>query len=300
MSTMLQLQVHALHCEARDVRVVELRDPRGAPLPAFTAGAHLELQLPNGLVRHYSLCNDPAERRRYCIGVGLACNSRGGSRYLHQHLHLGTRVQSSAPRNHFELAPDAGETVFIAGGIGITPIMAMIHHSRAQGRRWRLFYCARSRQRCAFYEDLRALAPEHCTFHFDDEAGGCFDPAAALAGVPMHAHVHTCGPAPLMDAVAAAARGRAPEPCTSNGSAPRLRRRRTTRRSPWCCASRAGAWRCRRIAASSTCSKPTTCACRIRAARACAPPAARRCSPARWTTATACSAPPNAPLTARC
>lgn len=211
MSTMLQLQVHALHCEARDVRVVELRDPRGAPLPAFTAGAHLELQLPNGLVRHYSLCNDPAERHRYCIGVGLACNSRGGSRYLHQQLHLGTRLQSSAPRNHFELAPDAGETVFIAGGIGITPIMAMIHHSRAQGRRWRLFYCARSRQRCAFYEDLRALAPEHCTFHFDDEAGGCFDPAAALAGVPMHAHVHTCGPAPLMDAVAAAARGRAPE-----------------------------------------------------------------------------------------
>lgn len=208
----LTLKVSAIHCEARDVLVLELRDPDGGALPPFTPGAHLEIQLPGGLIRHYSLCNDPAERDRYCLGVGLARDSRGGSRYIHQQVRLGTQLTVSAPRNNFPLELAAEDYVFIAGGIGITPIMAMIRSCVATNRRWQLFYCTRNRQRTAFYEDLRALAPDRCHFHFDDEQEGrLFDVAAALGKVPGTAHLYTCGPEPLMKAVEAAAADRPPD-----------------------------------------------------------------------------------------
>ena len=205
----LALKVTDVRCEARDVMVLELRSPEGGALPAFTAGAHLEVYLSNGLIRHYSLCNDPAERERYCIGVGLARDSRGGSSFVHQTLRVGAKLDVSTPRNNFPLELAAEECVFIAGGIGITPVMAMIRACEAVHKPWRLFYCARNRQRTAFYEDLRALAPERVHFHFDDEQDGrLFDAVASLEGVPDTAHLYTCGPAPLMRAVEAAAASR--------------------------------------------------------------------------------------------
>lgn len=205
----LTLDVADVRCEAKDVLIIELRDRSGANLPPFTAGAHLEVHLANGLIRHYSLCNDPRETQRYCIGVGLARDSRGGSRYLHRSLRVGMTLKVSAPRNNFPMELRAPEFAFIAGGIGITPIMAMIRTCVAIGRPWRLFYCARNRQRTAFYEELRELAGERCHFHFDDEQGGrLFDAAAALSTVADTAHVYTCGPAPLMNAVQAAAANR--------------------------------------------------------------------------------------------
>lgn len=208
----MKLRVAALHCEARDVLFMELRDPTGAELPAFTPDAHLEVNLGNGLLRHYSLCNDPAERNRYCLGVGLSRDSRGGSKLIHETIRVGSQLSVSLPRNNFPLDAAPDEAVFIAGGIGITPIMAMIHACIAAQRNWRLFYCTRNRQRTAFYEDLRALAPGCCHFHFDDEqAGILFDAAATLSGVTASAHVYCCGPAPLMHAVQAATAGRAPE-----------------------------------------------------------------------------------------
>jgi tetrachlorobenzoquinone reductase len=208
----MSLRVSAARCEARDVLVLELRDAQGRELPAFSAGAHLEVHLANGLVRHYSLCNDPAERDRYCLGVGLARDSRGGSRFLHEQVRVGATLSVSSPRNNFPLALAASESVFVAGGIGITPIMAMIRACEAANRPWRLFYCARNRQRCAFYEDLLAIAPQRCHFHFDDEQGGrLFDAAGALHGISHDAHLYTCGPAPLMKAVEAAASDRAPD-----------------------------------------------------------------------------------------
>ncbi|GAC1619969.1 MAG: PDR/VanB family oxidoreductase [Nevskia sp.] len=205
----LSLRVSDVRAEARDVLVFELRDPAGAALPAFTAGAHLEVRLGPNLIRHYSLCGDPADRSRYCLGVGLAHDSRGGSKHMHQHVRVGATLSVSAPRNNFPLAPDAAESVFIAGGIGITPIMAMIRTAIAADQPWRLFYCARNRSRAAFYEELKALAPERCDFHFDDEHGGArFDAPARLAGIAREAHLYTCGPAPLMKAVEEAAADR--------------------------------------------------------------------------------------------
>lgn len=210
--TLLTLRVSAIRCEARDVLLLELRDPAGAALPPFTAGSHVEVHLGERLSRCYSLCNDPAETDRYCLGVGLARDSRGGSRQVHETLRVGQLIRLSSPRNHFPLAPVPGPRVFIAGGIGITPIMAMIRSSLREARSWTLHYCARNRVRSAFYEDLQALGAGQVHFHFDDERQGrLFDAHAALRQTAADAHIYTCGPEPLMKAVAAAGAGRPSE-----------------------------------------------------------------------------------------
>lgn len=202
----LELVVAEVRCEARDVLALDLSAPGGVDLPPFTPGSHLEVYLPGGLIRHYSLCNDSRERHRYSIGVGLARDSRGGSRYIHQNLRTGTRLTVSAPRNNFPMEPNAPEYVFIAGGIGITPILSMIRQCIATHKRWKLYYCCRNRQRAGFYEELAALEPGSVHFHFDDEQEGrLFDASAALESLPDTAHIYTCGPGPLMTAVQTAA-----------------------------------------------------------------------------------------------
>lgn len=204
----LSLKVAAVRCEARDVMWLELRDPAGGKLPAFTAGSHLEVYLENKLIRHYSLCNDPRETDRYCIGVGLARDSRGGSKQIHETVRVGQTLAVSSPRNNFPLELAADEYVFIAGGIGITPIMSMIQTCESMNKKWRLLYCTRNRSRAAFYEELAALQPA-VRFHFDDEQGGrIFDVVDALKSVPDAAHIYTCGPEPLMRGVEAATAGR--------------------------------------------------------------------------------------------
>ena len=205
----MNLRVTAVRCEARDVMLIELRDPDRAALPVFSAGAHLEVYPGQGLIRHYSLCNDPRETDRYCVAVGLARDSRGGSRLIHETVRVGQTLKVSKPRNNFPLVESAGESLFIAGGIGITPIMSMVRTCIASGRQWRLRYCTRNRVRTAFYEELAALAPEAVSFHFDDEQQGrLFDAAGALRQASPGAHIYTCGPEPLMKAVAAAGASR--------------------------------------------------------------------------------------------
>lgn len=206
-SPRLSLRVTDLRCEARDVMALELRDAAGRELPSFTAGSHLEVYLPGPLVRHYSLCNDPAERDRYWIGVGLAPAGRGGSRFIHHNVRVGSTLEVSPPRNNFPLDPAAEETVLVAGGIGITPILSMVRTLERERKPWQLHYCARSRQRTAFYEELCAMAPERCRFHFDDENQGLvLDVESVLSSVSERTHVYCCGPGPLMDAVAKATR----------------------------------------------------------------------------------------------
>jgi tetrachlorobenzoquinone reductase len=205
----LSLIVTAFRAEALDVVSVELRDPHRKDLPAFTAGAHLEIMLPSrdgtdrGLIRHYSLCNDSAERDRYLVAVGRVVNSRGGSRAVHELVRVGTLLSVQRPRNNFPLTTDARRYRFIAGGIGITPILSMIHWCQSKGTDWSLLYCARNRLHTAFYEQLGEYG-DRVRFHFDDESAGFPDLELELAAAREREHVYCCGPRALMLAVEAA------------------------------------------------------------------------------------------------
>lgn len=204
------LRVTARSLAAEGVALIELRGTEsGEALPGFKPGAHIEVQLPGDLRRHYSLCSDPAERDRYRIAVALAEPSRGGSSYIHHGMRTGDIVVASEPRNNFPLVEDAERYQFIAGGIGITPILPMLRWCEANKRSWNLFYLLRSRARAAFLSEIEGFAG-HVQTHFDDEAGGIFDVDAALSGVPRDTHIYCCGPGPLMDAVEKAAAGLEP------------------------------------------------------------------------------------------
>jgi ferredoxin-NADP reductase len=200
-ATNLQAWVHTLRHEAEDVISVELRPVEGTTFPAFEAGAHIDLHLPNGMVRSYSLFNDSRENHRYVVGVLKDRASRGGSRCVHEQLRVGTRLQISAPRNHFPLHEDAAHSVLIAGGIGVTPILCMGRRLQAQGKSFEVIYFARSRKSAAFIPEIEALGvPVH--WHFDDEQGGPPDLKALLARRAPNADTHhyACGPAVMLDA----------------------------------------------------------------------------------------------------
>lgn len=200
----MELTVTRLTHEAQDVVGIELRAPSGNALPEFTPGAHVDLTLPGGLCRQYSLLNAPSERHRYVLGVGLAPKSRGGSTFIHQRLAVGDLVQVGEPRSLFDLAPAASEHLFIAGGIGITPILSMIAWCEANLRPWRLLYCVRSRARAAYAWDL-ALHGQRVRLHVDEEADGALpDLRAWIESSADGAHIYCCGPAGLMDGVALA------------------------------------------------------------------------------------------------
>lgn len=201
----LNLRVTQYAAEAKDIVLIELRAADGHNLPPFTAGAHLELLVSGNLPRHYSLLNPPHERDRYLIAVGLAPKSRGGSQFIHQHLRVGDTLASSLPRNHFPLNENLERYCLVAGGIGITPILSMVHWCVAHGKDWRLVYCARNQQRSAFYQTLRDLAPERVTMHFSDDTGQHLDTTRLFDTLRDNEHLYGCGPAPLLDALQAAA-----------------------------------------------------------------------------------------------
>ncbi len=197
------LRVAAAERIAEGIHRFDLVDPEGAELPPFTAGAHLKVKVPNGLVRRYSLCSDPAETARYSIAVKREETGQGGSVALCDGVHAGDLLPVTAPRNDFGLKGSPTGRIFIAGGIGITPIMAMIHHLQAEGRPpWKLYYLTRSAAHTAFLEELRA--PElrgKAVIHHD---GGDPDRAFDLWPVleqPKGRHLHCCGPRGLMQAV---------------------------------------------------------------------------------------------------
>ena len=200
MTTSLNAFVHTLRYEAEDVISIELRPVDGVEFPPFEAGSHIDLQLPNGLLRRYSLVNTSAERGRYVVAVLKDRASRGGSRWLHENLRIGTRLTISAPRNNFKLHEDAGHTVLVAGGIGITPILCMARRLHQLGRSFELLYFARSRAGGAFGAEVGSLgAPVH--WHFDSERGGPPDLKALLAARPAQpdTHYYACGPTVMLD-----------------------------------------------------------------------------------------------------
>jgi vanillate O-demethylase ferredoxin subunit len=201
------VRVHRMEWAAEGILSVEFRRPDGAPLPGFTAGSHIDLHLPNALVRNYSLLNDSAETRRYVVAVGLDAASRGGSAHVHNEMRVGQLLRISAPRNNFPLVEDAPLVALIAGGIGVTPLVCMARRLSSLGRPYEFHLAARSRTRAAFVEDIEALGrPVHA--HFDDEHGGApLDIAAIVAAAPAGAHFYCCGPAPMLAAFEAATAG---------------------------------------------------------------------------------------------
>ena len=203
---LLSVFVHTLRFEATNIISVELRHPDGADLPAFTAGAHIDLHVPGGMVRSYSLSNDPSETHRYVLGVLKDKASRGGSRAVHEQLRIGMALTISAPRNHFGLEESAAHSVLLAGGIGITPLLAMARRLKALGRSFEVLLLARSRRHAAFLSDMQALGGP-LRLHFDDEQGGPPDLKALLAQAMGPAgpsatqwHFYACGPAVMLDA----------------------------------------------------------------------------------------------------
>jgi tetrachlorobenzoquinone reductase len=200
---MIEVVVKRLTREAQGVLGVELTRADGGALPAFEAGAHVDVQLAPGLTRQYSLCNDPQETHRYCLGVGLAAPSRGGSRHVHESLREGDRLAVSPPRTLFSLAREGEVHRFIAGGIGITPVLSMIRACERTGARWSLDYAVRSRERAAYLGFLSTFG-SRVRLHVDEE-GGRPQATALLEGLDAGEHIYCCGPSPMMDAVAEAA-----------------------------------------------------------------------------------------------
>lgn len=201
MTVTLQALVHTLRYEAQDTLSVDLRPVDGGEFPAFAPGSHIDLHLPNGLVRSYSLSNDSTERHRYVVGVLRDRASRGGSRCVHESLRVGSTITIDAPRNHFALDESAAHTVLVAGGIGITPLLCMARRLHSLGRSFEMLYFARERKSAAFLAELQALGmPLH--LHFDAEAGGPPDLRALLARRAPDAgtHYYSCGPTPMLDA----------------------------------------------------------------------------------------------------
>lgn len=198
---LLKVQVHKRQLQGSGVVVIDLIPVGGARLPAFEAGAHVDIHVAPGLVRQYSLCGDPADSATYRLGVLKDPASRGGSTGVHDTLLEGALVEISAPRNLFPLAADASRSILIGGGIGITPMIAMAYALHRQGAEFELHYCGRSRSHSAFLDELAGAAFADRVFtHFDDEAPAQkLDMAAVLGNAQAGVHVYTCGPAGFMD-----------------------------------------------------------------------------------------------------
>lgn len=204
---LLKVVVRKREEQGEGVVVLDLGHPSGQPLPAFEAGAHIDIHLKSGLVRQYSLCGDPANAGAYRLGVLKDPASRGGSLAVHELLQEGREIEISLPRNHFPLAGDAKRSILIGGGIGITPMVAMAYALNALDSDFDLHYCGRSRSRSAFLDELgnAAFAPRLHT-HFDDEAGEQKLDLPKVLGTPQAGvHVYVCGPAGFMDWVIAQA-----------------------------------------------------------------------------------------------
>lgn len=202
---MLTLRVSDVRDEAARIRSFELRDPRGAELPPFEAGAHLqvEVELPDGRAaqRHYSLLGDPRDRSRYWIAVLLEAEGRGGSRFMHERIEPGSSLRVALPENGFPLI-DAEHCMLIAGGIGITPILGMVRTLGQRGRSYELHYAARTPARMAFRGAIEALAGDKAQFYFTHvERSRLVDLEALLATPRPGAHVYVCGPTAMINAV---------------------------------------------------------------------------------------------------
>ncbi|MCW2134105.1 PDR/VanB family oxidoreductase [Arthrobacter sp. VKM Ac-2550] len=198
------VEVRSIQRESSSVVSLRLEHPLGEELPEWEPGSHVDVLLPNGILRQYSLCSETADRTAWRLGVLREAEGRGGSAYVHDELKPGTKIQLRGPRNNFALEPATGY-VFIAGGIGITPVLPMVRNAAERGVPWRLVYLGRSRESMAFLEEIQALGG-NVEIHADDESG-LYPLADLLGGLEAGTHVYACGPGPLLNVLQSFADG---------------------------------------------------------------------------------------------
>jgi ferredoxin-NADP reductase len=191
----LDVRIRRIVDEAVDVKCYEMVDAAGAALPAFTAGAHVMVHLGQGVARPYSLCNDPAQTDRYLIAVKRAAESRGGSRAMHERVKEGDILRISTPRNHFQLARDVRHHLLVASGIGITPLLAMVHHLASNGASFELHYFSRSIEHAAFHRELsEPKLRGKVSFHHALEPGRLYETLQRILARRVDgAHLYLCG-----------------------------------------------------------------------------------------------------------
>jgi vanillate O-demethylase ferredoxin subunit len=202
-SSRLALRLVKKTVEADDICSFEFADPNGKILPPFSAGSHIDVTVGDGLVRQYSLCNDPNDTHRYVIGVLRHVDSRGGSRAMHDQLNVGDMVEVSAPKNHFPLDHSHKRVLLLAGGIGVTPILCMAERLANVGADFIMHYCTRSVRRTAFQDRIKQSSfAQRVSFHYND------GPAEQLLDIPVlldrpdpDTHLYVCGPSGFMDLV---------------------------------------------------------------------------------------------------
>lgn len=199
----LQARLHSIEWLASGILGFDFRPVGGDQWPIAPAGSHIDLHLPNGLVRSYSLVNAPGECHRYLIAVNRDESGRGGSRYMHDQLRVGQMLSISVPRDSFPLNEAAPHSVFIAGGIGITPLWSMIQRLSEIGAPWTLHYSARTPEGAAFARPLALLASRATgRVHMNYDGGmSCkrLDLEAIVASAPPDAHVYCCGPIRMLE-----------------------------------------------------------------------------------------------------
>lgn len=210
----LSVFIRAIRHECDGVASFELEPCSGAVLPAHSPGAHVDVQMPSGVVRSYSLLEPVPGSSNYRIAVKREPASRGGSLWLHEGAHVGQPLRITEPANHFALVEDAPASVFIAGGIGITPLLAMVARLDGLARPWALHYAAATRAGMPFRELLQRMAgtgPGELHLHISEDGGPRMDVARIVAEAPAGAHLYCCGPAGMIDTFLDAAQHRPPQ-----------------------------------------------------------------------------------------
>ncbi|MGD9919845.1 MAG: 2Fe-2S iron-sulfur cluster-binding protein [Pseudorhodoplanes sp.] len=193
----IELRLNTIGFVARGINTYEFVRPNGGALPTATAGAHVDLHLPNGLIRQYSLTRASRAPCSYIIGVKRDLASRGGSRFIFDELKVGDELRIGAPRNNFPLHEGNSPAILIAGGIGITPMLAMAETLSTQRRPFELHYACRDREEAAFLDELAVLG--NWRLHVDREAGGILEVPDIVARAPGDAHLYCCGPKPMLE-----------------------------------------------------------------------------------------------------
>jgi ferredoxin-NADP reductase len=186
---------------APDVVALTLADPQGGLLPSWKPGAHIDVRLPSGRRRQYSLCGTPGRRTEYRIAVRRIADGGGGSIEMHDSFDVGDTLEFEGPRNAFYLVTDDREVLFVIGGIGVTPMLPMIRTAAQHGINWRAIYAGRSREYMPLLDEVLAVAPDRVTVWADDERGRIATVAELLADAGPATAVYVCGPTPMLESV---------------------------------------------------------------------------------------------------